>query len=421
MLPPGPREPAAAQTLEWVLRPTALLRRCHARHGDAFTLRLSFDDAPTVLLSSPAAVRDVWAAGPGVLRRGESPGPLRRVTGARSIVSADGDEHLRIRRLMLPPLHSERLAAAVPEVARLSREAVARWPRDRPVALAGELRRLTLDVILQAAFGVRDERLATTIGDALAFVRSAPRMAAMALGPVGWRSFERRIAAVDAGLREVVARRRAAPEPGGDLLGALLAARDARGEPLSDDELRDHLVTLLAAGHDTTAAAAAWALERLARRPDWVARLRAGGEAELDAVARETLRVRPVLTVAPRKLAAPLAAGGLELPAGIHVAPCIYLLHRRADLYRDALAWRPERWLGELGPVPDAGAWIPFGGGVRRCVGAAFALVELREIVRAVTATVDLRPAAPRGERMRRRGVTLNPGAGARLVVRDAR
>ena len=180
-------------------------------------------------------------------------------------------------------------------------------------------------------------------------------------------------------------------------------------------------MTLLAAGHDTTAAAAAWAIERLARRPDWAMRLRDGGEAELDAVARETLRVRPVLTVAPRKLAAPLTVGGLELPAGVHVAPCIYLLHRRDDLYRDPLAWRPERWLGELGPVPDAAGWIPFGGGVRRCVGAAFALMELRELLRAVTAAVDIAPARPRGERTRRRGVTLNPGAGARVVLTDRR
>jgi cytochrome P450 len=137
-------------------------------------------------------------------------------------------------------------------------------------------------------------------------------------------------------------------------------------------------------------------------------------------VARETLRVRPVLTVAPRKLAAPLEVDGRELPAGVHVAPCIYLLHRRADVYRDPGAWRPERWLGGLGPAPDAAAWIPFGGGVRRCVGAAFALVELRELLRAVTAAVDLEPAGVHGERMRRRGVTLHPGAGARVVLRDA-
>jgi cytochrome P450 len=288
------------------------------------------------------------------------------------------------------------------------------------VALLGELRRLTLDVMLQATFGARDERLAILVGDALAVARSAPRMAAMALGPVGWRGFERRIAAVDVALRAAIAQRRAAPEPGDDLLGTLLGASDATGAPLADDEVRDHLVTLLAAGHDTTAAAAAWAIERLAHRPAWVVALRDGGDAELDAVARETLRVRPVLTVAPRKLAAPLEVDGRELPAGVHVAPCIYLLHRRADVYRDPTAWRPERWLGGLGPAPDAAAWIPFGGGVRRCVGAAFALVELRELLRAVTAAVDLEPAGVHGERMRRRGVTLHPGAGARVVLRDA-
>ena len=223
MLPPGPREPAAAQTLEWVLRPTALLRRCHARHGDAFTLRLRFDDAPTVLVSSPAAVRDVWAAGPEVLRRGESPGALRRVTGTRSIVSADGDEHLRIRRLMLPPLHGERLAATTLEVARLSGEAVARWPRGRPVALAGELRRLTLDVILQAAFGVRDERLAADDPRRAGLRALGARMAAMALGPVGWRGFERR----DRRGRRRPARGRRAP-PGGARAGRRPAGDAAR-------------------------------------------------------------------------------------------------------------------------------------------------------------------------------------------------
>ena len=187
---------------------------------------------------------------------------------------------------------------------------------------------------------------------------------------------------------------------------------------LDDAELRDHLVTLLAAGHETTAGSLAWALERLARAPDVFARVRAGDEAWIDAVVKETLRIRPVLTVAPRKLAAPLRVDGLELPAGVHVAPCIYLVHRREDLYPEARSWRPERWLGAA--PPESFAWIPFGGGVRRCLGAAFATMEMAEVLRLVAERLDVAPADARGERMRRRGITLQPGRGARVVLSGA-
>ncbi|MGZ8634099.1 MAG: cytochrome P450, partial [Solirubrobacteraceae bacterium] len=210
----------------------------------------------------------------------------------------------------------------------------------------------------------------------------------------------------------LIAGRRAAGAGGDDVLGQLLAAG------LDDAELRDHLVTLLAAGHETTAGSLAWALERLARAPTVLARVRDGDEAWIDGVVKETLRIRPVLTVAPRKLAAPLRVDGLELPAGVHVAPCIYLVHRREDLYPDARTWRPERWLG-LGP-PESFAWIPFGGGVRRCLGAAFATMEMAEVLRVVTQRFDLAPAQACGERMRRRGITLQPGRGARVVLSDA-
>src|SRR5512132_1978238 len=186
-LPPGPREPAALQTLEWVARPTVFLRRCAARHGEAFTIRLAFDDAPLVLVWHPDAVRAVHAADPRVARRGASPGPLALVAGERSILFADGAEHLRIRRLMLPAFHGERIAGYRTAVRSVAETHAARWPRGRPVALLDDLRRLTLDIMLQATFGARDERLAALVGDALAVARSAPRMAAMALGPVGWR------------------------------------------------------------------------------------------------------------------------------------------------------------------------------------------------------------------------------------------
>ena len=407
-LPPGPREPAALQTLEWVVRPTAFLRRCAAAYGEAFTIRLAFDDAPLVLVWHPDAVRAVYAADPSVAQRGASPGPLRPVAGPRSILFADGEEHLRIRRLMLASFHGERIAAYRAMTHELAVEHVARWPRGRPVAALGLMQELTLDVILRAVFGTSDERLAADIRATLGVARSLPRAAAMSLaqrdlGPRSpWGAFLRRMAVVDEQLMALIARRRAAGAGGDDVLGQLLSAG------LDDAELRDHLVTLLAAGHETTAGSLAWALERLARAPAVLARVRAGDEAWIDGVVKETLRIRPVLTVAPRKLAAPLRVDGLDLPAGVHVAPCIYLVHRREDLYPDARTWRPERWLGAA--PPESFAWIPFGGGVRRCLGAAFATMEMAEVLRVVAERLDVAPVYARGERMRRRGITLQPG-----------
>jgi cytochrome P450 len=430
VLPRGPGEPAAWQTIEWALRPTALLRRCAARYGEAFTLRLSFNDAPMVCVWSPRAVADVFAASPDVLRSGESPGPLRPVAGPRSILLADGADHLRMRRLMLPPFHGPRLRDLRAHVAARAQAAVDDWPAGRPVALLGEVQRLALDIALDAILGADARGLAAPIRATLDRVRSAPRIAAMSLvqrdlGPLSpWGAFLREVRAVDDALGAVIARRRragAAPaERRHDVLDDLLAARDSDGRPLEDREVRDHVVTLLAAGHETSAGAAAWAFERLARAPGWVARVRDGDDAALDAVVHETLRLRPVLTVAPRRLAAPLRVGALDLPAGVHVAACLYLVQRHPALWPRPAEWRPQRWLGPDAPRPEAPGWVPFGGGVRRCVGAAFALMELREILRAVAARWELAPAGARDERMRRRGVTLQPERGAAVVLRPA-
>ncbi|MGZ4270949.1 MAG: cytochrome P450 [Solirubrobacteraceae bacterium] len=417
-LPPGPREPAALQTLEWLARPTALLRRCAGRYGEAFTLRLTFDDAPLVLVWHPAAVRAVYGADPAVARRSGSPGPLAPVAGPHSILFADGEEHLRIRRLMLAAFGRERMAGYRAIVRDAAERAVGSWPRGRPVQMLAAMQELTLDVVLRVVFGTADARLAADVRDTLATTRSLPRMAALSLtagrrGPGSpWHGFLARVSAIDAQLDALVAARRATGA-GDDVLGALIDAG------LGDAEIRDHLVTLVAAGHETTAGSLAWAAERLARAPGGLARIHAGDAAWLDAVIKETLRIRPVLTVAPRKLAAPLEVGPHRLPAGVHVAPCIYLVHRRADLYPEPERWAPERWLAAR--PPDSFAWIPFGGGVRRCLGAAFATMEMEEVLRALAARVDLSPAGPvRGERMRRRGITLQPGGGARVVLSGA-
>ncbi len=417
-LPPGPREPAALQTLEWLGRPTALLRRCAARHGEAFTLRLSFDDAPLVLVWHPDAVRAVYSADPAVARRSGSPGPLGPVAGPRSILFSDGDEHLRIRRLMLAAFGRERMDGYRAIVREVAEREVARWPRARPLELLGALQELTLEIVLRTVFGTADPRLAADVRDTLATTRSLPRMAALSLtserrGRASpWGGFLARVHAIDAQLDAIVAARRASGAAGDDVLGALLAAG------LDDAEVRDHLVTLVAAGHETTAGSLAWAIERLARAPGALELIRGGDDAWLGAVIRETLRIRPVLTVAPRKLAAPLRVGATLLPEGVHVAPCIYLVHRRADLYPDPARWAPERWLGA--EPPPSFAWIPFGGGVRRCLGAAFATMEMEEVLRAVAARHAVAPDRARGERMRRRGITLQPGRGARVVLSAA-
>ena len=418
-LPPGPREPAALQTLEWVARPTAFLRRCAAAYGEAFTIRLAFDDAPLVLVWHPEAVRAVYAADPSVAQRGASPGPLRPVAGPRSILFADGEEHLRIRRLMLASFHGERIAAYRAVTREVALEHVARWPRGRPVQALGLMQELTLDVILRAVFGTSDERLAADIRDTLGVARSLPRAAAMSLaqrdlGPRSpWGAFLRRMAVVDEQLMALIARRRAAGAGGDDVLGQLLAAG------LDDAELRDHLVTLLAAGHETTAGSLAWALERLARAPA-VLRARArrrrgvdrrrdqGDPAHPPGAHRRPAQARRAAARRRARAAGGRARGAVHLPRPPPRGP----LPRRAHLAPASA--------GSGAAPPESFAWIPFGGGVRRCLGAAFATMEMAEVLRVVAERLDLAPADARGERMRRRGITLQPGRGARVVLSDA-
>jgi cytochrome P450 family 135 len=400
VLPPGPSTPSAVQTWEWLARPTALLRRCAARYGEPFTLRTAWTDAPMVVVSDPAAVRTVFTAPVDVAIAGASSTFLEPFVGPSSILVLDGPAHLRQRKLMLPPFHGERMRAHRDLIAGLAEAEVERWPRDAPVATHARMQALTLDIIMRVVFGADLPALRSAIRRTLDMTMSLPRMLFFSLtgNDLGFR---RALDAVEAGLTAAIRERRAAPAQPPVILDELIAAGS------SDDELRDQLVTLLAAGHETTAGSLSWALERLARHPDVLARLRDDEPGYVDAVVKEVLRTRPVLTIAARKLVAPLQVADWELPAGVHVAPCIYLTHRRPELYADPAAFRPERFLGD--GAPDSYAWIPFGGGVRRCVGAAFATMEMAEVLRAVAARVTLRPGRPGSERMRRRSVTLTP------------
>jgi cytochrome P450 len=412
MLPPGPAAPAAAQTIEWVVRPTDLLRRSAARYGEPFTLRTLWADAPMVLVSDPATVKRVYAAPEEELSGGASSTVLEPFAGSSSILLTSGETHLRQRKLMLPPFHGKRMEEHRATVAALAEAEVARWAPGRPLRTLPRMQELTLDIILRVVLGAPDPRLRAEIRATLDKTTSLPRLIALSLAPHGsapWRPFLRAVARVDALLRaEIRARRTSARAAGAPAVIDELVATGA-----SEDELRDQVVTLLAAGHETTAGSLAWACERLARHPHVVARLREDGDAYLDATVKEVLRTRPVLTITPRKAIAPFTVGAYTLPPGVHVTPCLYLAHRRPELWPDPTAFRPERFLAGA-PAPYS--WLPFGGGTRRCVGAAFATMELHEVLRAVVRRFDLRPDRPAGERMRRRGVTLPPARGGRVV-----
>ena len=420
-LPPGPRAPAAWQTVGWTMRPAAFLRRVHERFGDPATIRTFWTDEPMVLFSHPDAVREVFRLDPSIAPAGQSWEFLRPFAGPHSILVLDGEEHLRERRLIQTPFHGERMRGFAPIVAELARRELATWS-GRVIALE-RMKRLTLDTILRVVFGARSDQELTDLREAvhgtLDSVRSMPRMLAMSLvqrdlGPRSpWGRFRLAVERFDALLLDMVARRR--PEASGDsMLALLLDQRDEDGNRPSDRHVRDQLVALLAAGHDTSAASLAWAFERLARHPAVQARLRDGDAAYLDAVVKEVLRVRPALTIAPRRLLEPVQIAGRTLPAGIHVAACLWLALRREDLWPQAGAFRPERWLE--GAQPDPTSWIPFGGGARRCAGAPFAQMEMREVVRAA-ADLSIRPVRPEPERARRSALVVTPHRGGEVLV----
>jgi cytochrome P450 len=404
-----------------MMRPAGFLQRVHARYGDPATIRTYWADEPMVLFSGPAAVREIFRLEPAIAPAGPSWEFLRPFAGDHSILVLDGEEHLRERRLLQTPFHAARMRAFASTVADLARAELATWS-GRVVTLE-RMKHLTLETMLRVVFGARDEdelaRLRDAVHGTLDTVRSMPRMLAMALvqrdlGPRSpWGRFRLAVERFDALLLDVVARRRA--EPGGDsVLALLLEQRDEDGNPPTDRHLRDQLVALLVAGHDTSAASLAWAFERLARHPGVQARLREGDPAYLDAVVKEALRARPALTIAPRRLLAPATVAGHALPAGVHVTACLWLAMRRDDLWPQAAAFRPERWLEGAPPSPMS--WIPFGGGVRRCAGAPFAEMEMREVLRAA-ADLTLAPVRRAPERARRSALVVTPHRGGEVLV----
>jgi len=431
-LPPGPRTPAVLNTVRFTRRPLDTLLAWRARYGNVFTVRfLVFGEG--VYVAEPEAIRDLFTGDQSDLHAGEANAPLAGVLGDHSVLVLDGPEHMRQRRLLLPPFQGAALGGIRPLIREIAEAEVDRWAIGSEFPIRERMRALTFEVICRAVFGVyepaRVERLRAAM---LALIDTqtfffAPGLVRRDLGrfsPGGWLA--RRMRAADALLYEEIARRRDQPdlEERTDVLSLLLRARDEDGRPMTDVELRDELMTMLAAGHETTATGLAFAFDLLLHNRPVLARLREqldrgdGGD-YLDAVVTETLRLRPVIDATERTLKAPRTVAGWELPPGIRVYPGIALVHHREDLYPQPSEFRPERFLDEQA---ESYTWLPFGGGIRRCIGAALAQAEMAEVLRVVLSRVELRAVRSVPDPVVLRGITLAPrhGAPVRVVSKRA-
>jgi cytochrome P450 family 135 len=425
-LPPGPQGTEIEQITQYLQDPLDFQIRLHREFGDVFTASSPFS-RNAVHIVDPQAVKELFTASPEVARAGEAHDMLEPSLGQHSLLTLDGAPHLRQRKLLLPPFHGERMQ----RYGELIREATLRdieaWPVGKPFALHPRLQRITLDVILRAVFGINDaerlvrfEQIIKTFEEHLGPVSAFPALRGDSSPASPWTRFLRAREALDAFIYEEIALRRTEATGGeaDDILFMLLQTRHEDGSPMSDVEIRDELVTLLTAGHDTSAAALAWMMERLLRSPQVMARLRESLAADendyMNAVIRETLRARPIISDVTRKLSQPLRIGGHDLPSGTLVVAAVVALHHRDDLFPDPDEFRPARFLEGKA---DAYAWIPFGGGVRRCIGAAFAEYEMRVVVRTILERAKLRAPDPKPEKATLHNITLAPADGTRVSL----
>jgi cytochrome P450 len=427
-LPPGPPLPAAVQTALMLRWWSACAFACRRRYGDVFTVRLA-GFGPGVYLANPEHIKTVFAGDPRIYHAGEANAVLAGMLGRSSVLVLDEDLHRDRRRLMLAPFHRDAVARQGALIRQIAAANIADWPVGRPFQVAPRMSEITLEVILRTAIGASDP-------DRLAALRALmPRL--LSLGYVDtlaiarprlqrrwpWRGLGRRIAEADALLHAEIAERRADPNLAErtDALAMLVRAADDEGRQMTAAELRDQLMTLLLAGHDTTATALSWALERLTRHPDVLARAVAAAQAHddeyLDAVARETLRIRPVVFDVGRVLTEPVEVAGYRLPAGVTVIPAIGLVHASNAVYDNPEQFDPDRMLGT---TQSPTTWLPFGGGNRRCLGANLALAEMRLVLGEVLRRVTLKTTTERGERIRVSGVIQQPRRGARITVSSA-
>ena len=414
------------QTALWIRHAQWTLDQCSRRFGDTFQLRIAHQGT-WVVLADPHDVERVFKGDPDVLHAGEGNQILEAVLGSRSVLLLDGPGHLEQRKLMLPAFHGDRMARYGELMAEVAIEEIERWPRAEVQRLRPRMQALTLEIILRAVLGVTDRHRRDELRVALRRLLTMltdPRYASLfiALGPKRlphFPPFRRDMDRVDRLLyAEIAARRDSDVTQRQDIMSLLVAARHDDGSPMSERELRDELLTLLVAGHETTSNALAWACERLARHPDKLRRLadesRTDSRVYVRAVVQETLRLRPVISIVQRVLKAPMRVAGYDLPAGMIVTPSIYLMHRRAEIYPDPERFEPERFLSR---PPGTYTWIPFGGGVRRCLGAAFAQFEMETVLRELATRILIAPTRPEAEPVLRRAVTETPRHGAEVIV----
>ena len=425
--PPEVPLPKPVQTARFIFRPLPFFEHWRRELGETFRARL-FGPGEVVFLSDPESIKRLFTAD-----RVNTIAPGRNIIlepllGSSSLLLQTDGEHLRRRKLMLPPFHGERMRGYEGVIREVTERTVAGWPREREFALHPSMQEITLEVILRAVFGIEDagrrEDLRASLFEVLASTASPAAVGFTAPGIRRLPPF-RRIAALRARADELlyaeIAEHRRRPDLAerDDILSMMLTARFDDGSRMDDRELRDQLMTLLLAGHETTATGLAWAFDLLLHTPGTLERLReelaAGDGAYLDAVVEETLRVRPVVPFTGRLLRQDSELGGYALPSGTVILVGIYLAHTRADNYPDPFAFRPERFLGDS--PPETYSWIPFGGGTRRCIGAAFAELEMRVAIETILSLVDLRPASPRPEKPVRRNVTLSPANGSRVIA----
>jgi cytochrome P450 family 135 len=427
-LPPGPSAPAAVNMARLVERPLPSLVGWRERYGDLFTVRYPIFGVG-VYVCDPEAIRDLLTGDQSDLLAGEANAPLAPVLGDRSVLVLDGREHLRHRKLLLPPFGGAAINRFKEMIRDVAETEVRRWRQGETIILRDRMRALTFEVIARAVFGVTKPARVEPLRRALAaviemqmvfFMPGAMRHDLGAWSP--WARFRRRLGAADELIYEEIRRRRGEGDldERTDVLSLLLRARDEDGGVMSDVELRDELMTMLLAGHETTATALAFAFDLILREPAVAERLRAelagDDDCYLDAVVRESLRLRPVIDANERTLTRPRVVGGWTLPAGIRVYPAIVVVQLREDLYPEPHRFRPERFIEE---EATSYAWLPFGGGIRRCIGAALAQTEMAEVIRTVVSRCDLQPVRPGREPVVMRGITLVPRHGVPVVVRD--
>jgi cytochrome P450 len=426
---PGPRK-GLKTTMAWVRNPPALLQEGKDRYGDIWAFRMQAG-ITFVFIYDPVLVEQVFTADPTVVHGGDAYAQLATaLLGKHSLIVLDESEHDRARALLRPSFHADHVERFRDHVTQACEASLATWPLHTPIATLARMQEITLHTIMTAIFGVSGpvlERLQAAVTELVAHGSNGLRMAMIQV----WRlrdriprTFAKLIARLDAEIYDVIAtaRRDANLAQRDDVLAMLLCTTDHDGTAMSDVEVRDELVTLLMQGHQSTGTALAWALERLTRHPDVLGRLRdeleAGKDEYLDAVVRELLRVRPPLPMALRMAKQPYEIGGFEVEPGMSLAPCSFIIQRRADIYPEPLQFRPERFLGK----PESPyTWFPFGGPPRNCIGRSFATMEVKMVLRTLVLNARFEPSTEPDEGFTRRGVMFSPKEGGRVVLRERR